>query len=67
MEDGEVEVVMAEARAMAQSMECADCRLDLGRWRWFWLMCFVTNEMCLIRMAVDSIVIVMRHGGRFVD
>ena len=62
-----MEVVMAEARAMAQSMVYADCRLDLGRSRWFWLMCFVKNEMYLIRMMVDTVVIVMRHGGRLVD
>ena len=46
---------------------CVDCWLDSEKWLWFWLMCFVTNEMYLIRMAVDSVVIVMRHGGRFVD
>ena len=59
--DGGMEVEVAEARAMA------DCVVDLGRWLWFWQMCFVTNEMYLIRMMVDTVVIVMRHGGRLVD
>ena len=41
--------------------------VDLERWLWFWIRCFVSNKMYLIRMAADSEVIVMRHGGRFVD
>ena len=59
--DGGMEVEVAEARAMA------DCVWDLVRWWWFWKMCFVKNEVYLIRMMVDAVVIVMRHGGRFVD
>ena len=41
--DGGVEVEVAEARAMA------DCVWNLGRWWWFWKMCFVKNEMYLIQ------------------